>query len=353
MSDIHKRIEALDHLGIFLSQFTEPTPIQKEEVPQNEAFFEGFKHQIKLAGESNTWFTKDQLAFAFKGWSELLTTSALKKWMSSYLLENQEPKTIGLVMAGNIPMVGFHDLLSVLILGHKAVVKLSSNDKHLLPYLVKYLETIEPSFKKKVIFSEEQLKGHDAVIATGSDNTARYFEYYFKGKPHIIRRNRNSVAVLTGNESKEELLGLGEDIFRYYGLGCRSVSKLFVPVNYDFDHFFKGIYPYKDIIEEVKYANNYDYNKAVYLMSLFKLKENGFLMLKEEESYASPIATLFYEHYEDENALRERLDSDKEKIQCVVNDNWSEESVAFGQSQRPGLTDYADGVDVIRFLLSL
>lgn len=350
--DIHKRIEALDHLGNFLSQFATPEPEKKGDVLHNDLFFDGFKHQIKLAGEHNQWFNKEQLAFAFKGWSKLLTTTELKKWMSGYLLENQEPKTIGLVMAGNIPMVGFHDLLSVLILGHKASVKLSSNDKHLLPYLLKYLEMAEPSFKNKVAFNADNLKGHDAVIATGSDNTARYFEYYFKDKPHIIRKNRNSVAVITGKESAEELKLLGEDIFRYYGLGCRSVSKMFVPEGYDFDHFFKGIYPYHSIIDEIKYANNYDYNKAVYLMSLFKIKENGFLMLKEDEAYASPIATLFYEYYTDEKALIQKLEADREKIQCVVG-HLGEDAVPFGQSQLPGLRDYADGVDVIRFLLSL
>ncbi|THD67857.1 acyl-CoA reductase [Robertkochia marina] len=350
--DIHRRIEALDHLGRFLKQFSQPEPSMLDDIPHNELFFEGFKHQIKLAGEHNPWFNPSQLAFTFEGWSDLLTTSKLKKWMAAYLLENQSPKTIGLVMAGNIPMVGFHDLLSVLILGHKASVKMSSNDKHLIPYLIKYLETVEPSFKNKVNFDTQNLKNYDAVIATGSDNTARYFEYYFKGKPHIIRKNRNSVAVLTGQESKEELQALGEDIFRYYGLGCRSVSKLFVPVGYDFDQFFQGIYPFRDIIDEIRYANNYDYNKAVYLMSLFKIRENGFLMLKEDEGYASPIATLFYEHYSDADTLQKKLEADKEKIQCIVG-NTLEEAIPFGMSQRPGLKDYADGVDVIRFLLSL
>ena len=353
MSDIHKRIEALDKLGRFLEQFSIPEPNRIEDIPHNEMFFDGFKHQIKLAGEHNQWFTPGQLSHAFKGWASLLRESELKRWMSGYLIEDQEPRTIAIVMAGNIPLVGFHDLLSVLILGHKALVKQSSTDKHLVPWLVKYLENVEPSLKGKVVFTQEKLEGYDAVIATGSDNTARYFEYYFKGKPHIIRKNRNSAAILTGKETEEELQGLGEDIFRYYGLGCRSVSKLFVPKDYDFDQFFKGIYPFRDIIEEQKYANNYDYNKAVYLMSLYQLKENGFLMLKEDPSYASPIATLFYEYYDDEAALRNKLEQDKEKIQCLVSNSWSTDSIPFGQTQQPGLTDYADGVDIVRFLLEL
>lgn len=353
MSDIHNRIEALAHLGRFLKQFENPEPVCHDEVLNNDTFYDGFRHQIKIAGENNQWFTREQLAHAFQGWSDLLETSKLKKWMSSYLIEDRDPKIVAIIMAGNIPMVGFHDLLSVIILGHKALVKLSSNDKHLLPYLIKYLEEAEPSFKGKVKFTTEKLSGYDAVIATGSDNTSRYFEYYFKGKPHIIRKNRNSAAILTGRETETELHALGEDIFRYYGLGCRNVSKLFVPEDYDFDAFFKAIYPFNTIIHDIKYANNYDYNKAVYLMSLFKLKENGFLMLKEDPSYASPIATLFYEFYTDEKTLRLKLQEDKEKIQCVVSNHFGNESISFGQTQQPGLTDYADGVDVIKFLLEL
>ena len=195
--------------------------------------------------------------------------------------------------------MGFHDFLSVLISGHNVIVKQSSNDKHLLPYLAKYLEYVEPEFKGKIIFTEAKMENFDAVIATGSNNTARYFEYYFKGKPSIIRKNRNSVAVLTGNETEEDLKNLSEDIFRYYGLGCRNVSKLFVPKDYNFDTFFKAMYHWNPIIDKAKYANNYDYNKAVYLMSEFEMLENGFLMIKEDQSYASPIATVFYEYYDD------------------------------------------------------
>jgi hypothetical protein len=256
-------------------------------------------------------------------------------------------------MAGNIPLVGFHDFLSVLISGHNIVVKQSSNDKHLMPYLAKYLEHVEPGFKDKIAFTEEKLEGFDAVIATGSDNTARYFEYYFKDVPSIIRKNRNSIAVLTGNESKEELEALSDDIFRYYGLGCRNVSKLFVPKNYEFKDFFEAIYKWHPIINQAKYANNYDYNKAVYLMSEFEMLENGFMMIKEDSSYSSPIATLFYEHYESEQQLKEKLDSDKENIQCVVAYNYDKSEIKFGQTHNPELWDYADDVDTIEFLLKI
>jgi len=256
-------------------------------------------------------------------------------------------------MAGNIPLVGFHDFLSVLNSGHEVLVKQSSNDKHLLPYLAKYLEYVEPSFKGKIAFTDEKLAGFEAVIATGSNNTARYFEYYFKDKPNIIRKNRNSVAILTGKETKEQLIGLSDDIFTYFGLGCRSVSKLFVPKDYDFQDFFGGMYGKSDIMNNAKYANNYDYNKAVYLMSLFDILENGFLMIKEDTQYASPIATVFYEYYDDLASLQAKLTADAEDIQCIVADIDMENEIAFGHTQQPELHDYADGVDTLQFLSSL
>ncbi len=253
-------------------------------------------------------------------------------------------------MAGNIPLVGFHDFLSVLISGHKVLVKQSSNDKQLLPVIAGFLMNIAPEFENRIRFTEERLTDFDAVIATGSNNTAGYFEYYFKGKPNIIRKNRNSVAILTGKESKEELEALGEDVFRYFGLGCRNVSKLYVPKEYDFESFFKAMYPWHTLLNSAKYANNYDYNKAVYLMSEFKLLENGFLILKEDESFGSPIATLFYEEYEDKKELQEKLEQNKENLQCVVG---TKADVDFGQTQHPKLWDYADGVDTLKFLEKL
>ncbi|MBC8645014.1 hypothetical protein H9W95_16215 [Flavobacterium lindanitolerans] len=173
-------------------------------------------------------------------WAEALTKENLNQWLSKYNLENVGGKTVGLVLAGNIPLVGFHDFLSVLISGHKVLVKTSSNDQHLLPFLAKYIMAVEPKMAEYIIFTEGKLENFDAVIATGSNNTARYFEYYFKDKPSIIRKNRNSVAVLDGTESKEDFIQLGEDIFRYFGLGCRNVSKLFVPKDYKFEAFLKG-----------------------------------------------------------------------------------------------------------------
>jgi hypothetical protein len=232
------------------------------------------------------------------------------------------------------------------------LVKTSSNDQHLLPFLAKYIIATEPRFADKINFVEGKLENFNAIIATGSNNTARYFEYYFKDKPSIIRKSRNSVAVLSGKETAAQLAALGEDIFRYFGLGCRNVSKLFVPKGYTFDAFFEAIFEYQDVIHYEKYANNYDYNKAVFLMSNFKLLDNGFLTLKEDKSPASPISSVFYEFYDDINVLQKRLEKEADQIQCIVSDNLMENSIDFGQTQHPELWNYADNVDTISFLLT-
>ena len=350
MDTIQNRISAFIELGKFLSQFTEENTTQKDTVQFNDLFFDGFKHQLKIAGEYNTWFTKENLLFATESWSKALTKENIQQWISTEKLGDNDSKKIAIIMAGNIPLVGFHDFLSVLISGHSVLVKQSSNDKHLLPFLAKYLEYIEPELKGKIIFTEQKLTGFDAVIATGSNNTARYFEYYFKDKPSIIRKSRNSVAVLTGEETEQDFKNLSEDVFRYFGLGCRSVSKLFVPKNYNFDSFFKGMYNKQEIINNAKYANNYDYNKAVYLMSEFDILENGFLMIKEDQSYASPIASVFYEYYNNADDLKTKLKEDKEKTQCVVASNFIDDEIAFGETQNPQLWDYADGINTLEFL---
>ncbi|WP_347926010.1 acyl-CoA reductase [Pontimicrobium sp. SW4] len=351
--NLEQRINAFTELGVFLSQFSKEKIEKAKNAKHNDLFFDGFKHQIKLANEHNGWFTNDNILFAIEGWSKSLLNSNIKQWLENYNFNNCKNKNVAIIMAGNIPLVGFHDFISVLISGHNVLVKQSSNDKHLLPFLAKYLEYVEPNFKNKITFTEEKLEGFDAVIATGSDNTARYFEYYFKDKPSIIRKNRNSVAVLKGNETKEQLEKLSEDIFRYYGLGCRNVSKLFVPKNYDFKDFFEAIYKWHPIINQAKYANNYDYNKAVYLMSEFDMLENGFLMIKEDLSYSSPIATLFYEYYDTETTLKNKLISDKGKIQCVVSNSFIDDEINFGKTQNPELWDYADNIDTIAFLLNI
>ena len=350
---LEKRIDAFSALGDFLSQFHPSGLKVNEELAINELFLEPFQIQVKRAFESNGWFTDQNVTFAFNEWSKLLNENYLSNWTSNYDLNYISNKTVGVIMAGNIPLVGFHDFLTVLLSGHSIQIKQSSSDAFFLPLVARFLEHVEPGFKGKIVFAEENLSGFDAIIATGSNNTARHFEYYFGEYPHIIRRNRNSVAVLTGQESAEELDALGEDIFRYFGLGCRSVSKLMVPKDYDFDLLFGALYSFKDLIDYEKYRNNYDYNKAVYLMSRFQLLENGFVMLKEDESYASPIATLFYEYYESPESLHNKLKADAELIQCVVGKGNDRGYVPFGQTQKPQLDDYADGIDTLEFLANL
>lgn len=350
---VEKRINAFVKLGEFMGQFGSNRIEKNINVTNNEMFFDSFKMQINRAYEFNGWFTKENICYAFNSWSNILYFNNLNSWTSLYNLNKKKSKTIGVIMAGNIPLVGFHDFLSVLISGFQINIKQASSDQHFLPLIAKYLEKIEPEFQGKINFSEDKLSNFDAVIATGSNNTARYFDYYFGKYPNIIRQNRNSVAILTGNESNTELEDLGEDIFRYFGLGCRSVAKIFVPKNYDFDKLFKAIYPFNGIINYKKYENNYDYNKAVYLMSQFKLIENGFLILKEDSSYASPIASLFYEYYDDLNDLTLKMKSEKDQIQCVVGNFEMEDIIKFGQTQNPQLNDYADGIDTLEFLQNL
>ena len=351
----HKKtiIKSLVSLGEFISQFTSLTPIKSNKVLYNDVFFEGFKNQLKLASENNGWYTKSNLCYAMKQWSKLLQNDPLKSWLEPYLTPTANPKTIAVVMPGNIPLVGFHDFISVLASGHEILVKQSSKDLHIIPYLANYLAYLTPGLKSKIKFTNKKLKKFDAVIATGSDNTAKYFELYFKNKPSIIRKNRNSIAVLNGSESKIELESLAEDVFRYYGLGCRSVSKLFIPRNYDFDKFFNAIYNWRHIMDSEKYTNNYDYNKAVYLMSEFDFIENGFLMLKKDTNYASPIATLFYEFYDDLETLKQSIKTNVSKIQCVVSKDFTENEIKFGNTQCPSLDDYADDIDTVNFLLKI
>ncbi|TBW29077.1 acyl-CoA reductase [Gramella sp. KN1008] len=349
--DDHK--SHLVKLGKFLKQFKIVESVKDKSLPANDRLFSLMEEKIDNAVHHNGWFTRENVVFSLQQWSEALKEENLKLWLAEYDLSHSGGKTVGIVMAGNIPLVGFHDFISVLVAGHNVLVKQSSNDQHILPVIAQYLMKLDSRYEDRIRFTKDKLEEFDAVIATGSDNTARYFEYYFKDKPCIIRKNRNSVAILTGDETQEELAELGEDIFRYYGLGCRNVSKLYVPENYDFDKFFKAIYDWNPIIHRDKYANNYDYNKAVYLMSEFRLLENGFLILKEDKSFGSPIATLFYETYKNEDTLNKHLAKNIERIQCIVKNVPTTGEVRFGHTQKPQLWDYADNIDTIEFLSGL
>ena len=351
--DLDQRINAFSALGRFLGQFSSETPVKKDGIINNDSFFSEMHETLQTAKHHNGWFTEDNLRFTCKSWSEALTEENIKEWVSQYSFSETEAKTMAIVMAGNIPLVGLHDFLSVLLTGNKVLAKLSSNDKLLLPFLAKYLISVEPEFNNLIEFTEGRLTDFDAVIATGSDNTARYFDYYFSKYPNIIRKNRNSVAVLTGNETKEKMELLANDIFRYFGLGCRNVSKIFLPEDYDFDKFFNGMFSWKHVINNHKYINNYDYNKAVYLMSNINLLDNEYLLLKEDTGYSSPISVTFYETYSTLKDVKKKLEAESDKIQAIVSNAGINNEIPFGKAQSPALWDYADGVDTVAFLLKL
>jgi len=355
--EINKRIKSFVTLGKFLHQFASKE-VKNGNNSLNEIFYTNFEELIKTVHIYNQWFTEESVRNALAALAGSLKEEELVEWISNYIQElsdNNKPKEVAVIMAGNIPLVGFHDMLCVLLSGNKFIGKLSSDDKYLLPFMAKVLMTIEPEFVECIEFTEGQLKSMDAVIATGSNNSARYFDFYFGKYPHIIRKNRNSVAVLTGFETTDELRLLGNDIFQYFGLGCRNVSKLFVPKDYIFDTFYQSIFDFNNIVNNNKYANNYDYNRTIYLMANHpSLLDNNFLLLKEDVAYASPIGVLFFEYYNDLETLNNRLEYDKEQIQCIVSSNSSvSHSIPFGQAQCPALSDYADGVDTMKFLIGL
>lgn len=305
------------------------------------------------AGSANPWFDAQNVTNALNGITYLLDKQNLQDWLFVYNMDKISSKKIGVVMAGNIPMVGFHDFLSVLISGHTLYAKLSSEDTFLMKMLAQRLIQIEPRFATSIYFVEI-LKEADAVIATGSDNTARYFEYYFAKKPHIIRKNRTSLGILTGKETPAELKALGRDIFQYFGLGCRNVSKVLVPTGYTFDQFFQAIEFFQYIPAHHKYHNNYDYNKSILLVNRTPHFDNGFVLVTESEQMVSPISVLFYQQYADRNDLKAHITANQDKIQCVVSaESWFEHSLDFGQAQCPAVWDYADGVDTIAFLANL
>lgn len=334
---LENRIEAFIELGKQLQNLSE----------------EELQDWARLAAGRNPWFDEANVTFALKGIALMLDEQYLREWLYPYHLKQISPKKVGVVMAGNIPMVGFHDFLAVLISGHNLLAKLSTSDEPLIKKLANMLIAIEPAFAPSIEFAE-LLKDADAIIATGSDNTARYFEYYFASRPHIIRKNRSSIGILTGHEEKEELTKLGDDIFRYYGLGCRNVSKVFVPEGYTFDKFFEANQHCQSLLDHHKYQNNYDYNKSILLVNAVPHYDNGFMLVTPNENLVSPISVLFYETFSSHQDLRQKLNAVKDKTQCVVSAHgWFEGSIPFGDAQCPMVWDYADGVDTLEFLQKL
>lgn len=290
---------------------------------------------------------------AFQGLITMLEPERLQAWAGGYPLKNSSEKTVGVAMAGNIPMVGFHDFLCVLIAGHKLHYKPSAKDTVLLEYLQNRLVSIEPGFADRITRTE-RLNGVDAVLATGSDNTARYFEYYFRNVPHILRKNRVSCAVIQGDEPEAEISLLGNDIFSYYGLGCRNVSCILIPREYDLLEFLRRLGEFSTVLENHKYANNYTYQKSLLMLNQEQFLDNGFLLVRASEKLISPVAVIHYITYRDQEDLRARLSVHQNQLQVVVSaKGWYPESVTFGSAQFPNVDDYADGVDTMQFLTAL
>ena len=331
----------------------EPGTIVQDQDKSQEIFQEA----VEQAYLYNPWFIPSFVRFGFSAWAGALQEEKLARWIDNYDLEEdrrKEPATIGIIMAGNIPMVGFHDLVSVLASGNRALVKLSSSDDILIPAVLEVLCTLNPEYRDLVIFADGPLKKFDAIIATGSNNSSRYFDYYFGKYPHIIRKNRNSAAVLDGKESAGDLLKLADDIFLYFGLGCRNVSKIYVPEGYDPGLIYQAAERYTFMADHNKYRNNYDYQKSILLINRIAHYDNGFLLVKPDTSLISPISVIHLESYQTIEQLNIDLQDRKDELQCIVSASRDVEfSILPGTGQFPELWDYADGIDTMEFLMNL
>lgn len=336
------KILGLEKLGLFIKGFLDKTEEQYHEKEER------FSALIRRSEIENPWFTKENQLYNLKQWAGLLTKQTIENWLSKYQL-SRTPKRVGLILAGNIPLVGFHDIISVVLSNHIPVIKLSSKDKLVLPFLVEvWNEFSNNEIQYDVV---ERLENFDAVIATGSNNTARYLAYYFKNHLSIIRKNRTSIAVLKGDETVEELQLLADDIFRYFGLGCRNVTKLLIPNDMKVDGLFENFIHYKDIINHNKYANNYDYNRAVYLLNQDLFWDNNFVMLREDEKLFSPLSVVNFSRYETLEDAKQFVQDNRAEIQAIVaKPELGLDSIGFGETQNPSLDTYADDVDTMAFL---
>ena len=343
---IKQREQAFVQLGLFINRH-----FSNQWHPKEERFHNDLNSLIEIAYSYNGWFTPESIARSLNGISLMLNDNDLAQF-SSTINEPKTPKTVAVIMAGNIPAVGFHDMLCVLLSGHTILIKVSSDDPALIPFLAGMLIYFEKDFAPKINFSEGRLNNFEAVIATGSNNTAKHFEFYFGKYPNIIRKNRSSIAILNGKETKEELTQLGKDVFYYFGLGCRNVSKVYVPEGYKFDGLFEAVYDYKYVLDNKKYNNNYEYNRAIYLLDLIPFLDNNFLMIRESAELHAPTSVLFYETYINEEQLVENISPLLPNLQCIVTNFELEKikTIALGHTQEPTIFDFADNVNTLNFL---
>lgn len=345
---LEQRIQAFVQLGKVLGALSNEEAWPGFELGLTQEEYESAQQVVLNQVPYNGWFTPEFTKLALKNWANALQEDTLKSWVASYVLDDIQPQTVAIICAGNIPMVGFHDILCVLISGHTALIKLSSDDARLIPLVLYLVMKWQPAMKDQIQWAEGKLERFDRIIATGSDNTSRYFHAYFDKYPHIIRQSRTSVAILDGTETPEELNALGHDIFDYFGLGCRNVCKVYFPEGYDINTLIGALLPFQEMAKHNKYANNYDYNKAVWLLNREELLENGFMLFKQDPGIVAPTGSLFYEYYSDKQVLLDHLSSLQNKIQCIVGHG----HIPYGQAQCPTLRDYADNIDVMSFLIS-
>lgn len=339
--NLKQRAAAFAKVGLFIKEHYTGT------FSSDAHLHEGLNKVTELAYIHNGWFTPKFVNHAISNVGMMLNEKDLLVFCENK--QAKETKTVAVICAGNIPVVGFHDIMCILLTGHKALIKLSADDDVLLPFFLKLLVHYEPGFEQYIYFSQGRLSAFDAIIATGSNNTAGYFEFYFGKYPNIIRKNRTSIAVLTGNETTAQLKALGDDIFLYFGLGCRNVSKLLVPEGYNFNSLFESIIDYGYVVENKKYGNNYEYHRSIYLLEQHKFLDNNFLMIKESDGLHSPVGTLYFSYYKNKNEVEEYLKAHEPEIQCVIGDG----RIPFGYSQRPVITDFADNVNTLDFLVTL
>ncbi|WP_185876724.1 acyl-CoA reductase [Blattabacterium cuenoti] len=348
-------IKIFDELGSFLRTFqTYYNKHNKNKYISKDykIIFSNLKKIVKKITLTNSWFREEDLLITINQWGNSLKKEKLEYWINKYSLKmNRKSMKVLVIMAGNIPMVGFHDLLCVLISGHKIIIKLSEEDNLLIPFLCKVLIYKKPSLRNKIKFTKNIFQEEfDYVIASGNNNTARYFEYYFRKFPLLLRKGKTSIAVLQGNESEEELFNLNKDILTYSGKGCRNVGKIFIPHNYDINLILEKSYISKYIMKNYKYINNYKYYLSIYIMQKIPFHKNNFLLFKEEKNFHSPISVVYYEFYNNLNQLRRIIKNNNQHIQCVVSKNFLKEEICFGKTQYPKLEEYSDGIDTIRFL---
>ena len=340
---------SLIQLGKFLRSFLDSDSWPGYQCGVDQREFDIFQLSIEKAQLNNAWFSIKMIRLSLESWATNLSEDNIDKWISKYEIPNSINKNVLIICAGNLPLVGLHDIVCCILLNLNTQVKLSKNDHILIPAILNILYLFDSELQDRIKICDEKPDNYNSVIATGSNNSNRYFEYYFGKFPHIFRRNRTSIAVINPKITDEELKSLSHDMLQYYGLGCRSVTKLYLPENFSIDRIYNSIYDYKDLINHNKYMNNYDYNRSIFLLGKKLFFDNGFLILKEDKSLFSPISVVNFEYYSSLETLEKEINNLSNEIQCRV----GEGGIELGTAQRPELWDYADGVDTIDFLTKI